>query len=74
MNHQFKYFCGVKPNKNVSRTVYLTPKSSLIFAFKSSPLKSIPTTFLLDATGKVVAIDLRGDDLKVKIKELLGVK
>ena len=33
----------------------------------------IPTTFLLDATGKVVAIDLRGDDLNAKIKELLGV-
>ena len=31
----------------------------------------IPTTFLLDATGKIVAIDLRGDDLKAKIKELL---
>ena len=34
----------------------------------------IPTTFLLDATGKVIAIDLRGDDLNAKIKELLGVK
>ncbi|WP_293891052.1 TlpA disulfide reductase family protein [Flavobacterium sp.] len=31
----------------------------------------IPTTFLLDASGKVVAVDLRGDNLKVKIKELL---
>lgn len=34
----------------------------------------IPTTFLLDATGKVVAIDLRDDKLKAKIKEFLGVK
>jgi thiol-disulfide isomerase/thioredoxin len=34
----------------------------------------IPTTFLLDATGKVIAIDLRGNDLKAKIKELLSIK
>ena len=30
----------------------------------------IPTTFLLDANGKVVAQDLFGDNLKAKIKEL----
>ena len=34
----------------------------------------IPTTFLLDAKGKIVAIDLRGNDLKAKIKELLSIK
>jgi len=34
----------------------------------------IPTTFLLDATGKVVAVDLRGEDLNAKIKELLSIK
>jgi alkyl hydroperoxide reductase subunit AhpC len=34
----------------------------------------IPTTFLLDASGKIVAIDIYGDDLKAKVKELLGVK
>lgn len=34
----------------------------------------IPTTFLLDEKGKVIAIDLRGDDLKSKIKELLNIK
>ena len=34
----------------------------------------IPTTFLLDASGKVVAIDLRDEDLKAKTKELLSVK
>lgn len=34
----------------------------------------IPTTFLLDASGKVIAIDLRDEDLKAKIKELLSVK
>ncbi len=34
----------------------------------------IPTTFLLDASGKVMAIDLRDEDLKAKIKELLSVK
>lgn len=34
----------------------------------------IPTTFLLDENGKVVAIDLYGDDLKSKIKELLEIQ
>ena len=34
----------------------------------------IPTTFLLDANGKVVAQDLFGDNLKAKIKELLSIK
>jgi hypothetical protein len=34
----------------------------------------IPTTFLLDGDGKIVAIDLYGEDLKSKIEELLEVK
>lgn len=34
----------------------------------------IPTTFLLDARGKVVAIDLRGEALNIKIKTLLRIK
>ncbi len=34
----------------------------------------IPTTFLLDASGKIVAIDLRGEDLKAKISALLTAK
>lgn len=34
----------------------------------------IPTTFLLDANGKVIAKDLYGDDLKEKIKEQLEIK
>ena len=37
-------------------------------------ITQIPTTFLLDSTGKIVAIDLRGDDLKLKVKELLEIK
>ena len=37
-------------------------------------VKSIPATFLLDASGKIVARDLRGDELKAKVKELLGVQ
>ncbi len=37
-------------------------------------VNQIPTTFLLDATGKVVAINLIDDDLKAKIKELLSAK
>jgi peroxiredoxin len=34
----------------------------------------IPSTFLIDASGKIVAIDLYGDSLKAKIKELLEIK
>jgi len=35
-------------------------------------IEQIPTTFVLDATGKIVAKDLRGDELKAKVKELLS--
>lgn len=35
-------------------------------------VQSIPATFILDATGKVVAQDLRGDELRTKILELLA--
>jgi peroxiredoxin len=35
-------------------------------------VKSIPATFILDAKGIIVARDLRGDELKAKIIELLG--
>ena len=35
-------------------------------------VQSIPATFILDASGKVVAKDLRGGELKAKIKELLS--
>ncbi|UPT72342.1 MAG: TlpA family protein disulfide reductase [Flavobacterium sp. JAD_PAG50586_2] len=37
-------------------------------------ITQIPTTFLLDANGKIVASDLRDDELKAEIKELLGIK
>ena len=32
---------------------------------------SIPSTFLLDKTGKVVAVDLDGEELEKKVKDLL---
>ena len=35
-------------------------------------VKSIPATFVLDATGKIVAKDLTGAALKAKVIELLG--
>ncbi|OYQ38371.1 hypothetical protein CHU92_05345 [Flavobacterium cyanobacteriorum] len=35
-------------------------------------VKSIPATFILDASGKVVAKDLRGAALKAKVAELLN--
>lgn len=39
---------------------------------KKYNVKSIPATFILDASGKIVAKDLRGEELKAKVKELLG--
>lgn len=35
-------------------------------------VQGIPATFLLDASGKIVAKNLRGEELKAKVKELLG--
>lgn len=35
-------------------------------------VKSIPATFILDANGTIVAKDLRGDELKAKVEELLA--
>lgn len=37
-------------------------------------VEEIPATFILDAKGNIVAKNLRGDELKAKVKELLGVK
>ena len=39
---------------------------------KQYNVESIPATFILDSSGKVVAKDLRGDDLRAKILELLA--
>ncbi|MES2747373.1 MAG: TlpA disulfide reductase family protein [Bacteroidota bacterium] len=35
-------------------------------------IEQIPTTYLLDSTGKIVAKDLRGAELKAKVVELLS--
>ncbi|NRT10796.1 peroxiredoxin [Flavobacterium sp. 14A] len=35
-------------------------------------VEAIPATFILDATGKIVAKDLRGAELKAKVLELLN--
>lgn len=37
-------------------------------------ITQIPTTFLVDANGKVVAVDLSNEELKAKINELLTTK
>jgi thiol-disulfide isomerase/thioredoxin len=39
---------------------------------KQYKVESIPATFILDAKGNIVAQDLRGEELKAKIKELLA--
>ncbi len=35
-------------------------------------VEQIPTTFLLDANGKFIAKDLQGENLRIKISELLS--
>ncbi len=39
---------------------------------KQYNVEAIPATFILDASGKVIAKDLRGADLRNKITELLS--
>lgn len=39
---------------------------------KQYGVESIPATFILDASGKIVAKDLRGNALRAKIVELLA--
>jgi len=39
---------------------------------KQYGVQGIPATFLLDASGKIVAKNLRGEELKAKVKELLS--
>lgn len=41
---------------------------------KQYGVNSIPATFVLDANGKIVAKNLRGDALKAKVEELLNAK
>ena len=41
---------------------------------KTYEVNQIPTTFLLDASGKIIAVDLRGPDLEAKISILLSQK
>jgi hypothetical protein len=35
-------------------------------------VQAIPKNFLIDPTGKIIAQDLRGDDLTAKLEEVLG--
>ena len=39
---------------------------------KQYGVESIPATFILDSSGKIVAQDLRGPELRAKILELLA--
>ena len=41
---------------------------------KQFNIQAIPATFILDEKGIIVAKDLRGDELKAKVQELLGAK
>ena len=37
-------------------------------------VEQIPSTFILDSKGNIVAQDLRGEELKAKVNELLAAK
>ena len=39
---------------------------------KQYSIEGIPATLLLDANGKIIAKDLRGEELKAKVASLLG--
>jgi hypothetical protein len=39
---------------------------------KQYKVESIPATFILDASGNIVAKDLKGSDLRQKVAELLA--
>ena len=41
-------------------------------AAKDYAVQGIPSNFLIDAQGKIVARNLRGEDLYKKVEELLG--
>ncbi len=43
-------------------------------AAKLYAVNSIPANFLLDETGKIIARNLRGEDLYNKVNEILGTK
>jgi thiol-disulfide isomerase/thioredoxin len=44
------------------------------FTIGYEDINSFPTTFLLDAEGKIIAVDLRGDALMNKLKTLMAAK
>jgi peroxiredoxin len=53
----------------VSDLKYWSNQAALLYY-----VSSIPSNFLLDPNGKIVAKDLRGNDLENKLEELLGKK
>lgn len=55
-----------------SHVANLNPQADPIA--KSYNITSVPTTFILDANGKILARDLRGDELRAKVASLLDVK
>ena len=77
---------GVSLDKDVAKWKEAIAKDGLVWSqisnlkFWDEPIakqynvESIPATFILDASGTVVAKDLRGTELKAKITELLIAK
>ena len=75
---------GVSLDKDASKWKEAIAKDKLVWTqvshlkFWNEPIaiqyevESIPATFILDAAGNVVAKDLRGEELKAKIRELLS--
>ena len=47
-------------------------KGGAIEAFRLYGILSIPANFLVDPQGKIVATDLRGEGLEIKLAEIFG--
>jgi peroxiredoxin len=77
---------GVSLDRNKEEWISAIAKDNLPWTqvsdllFWNSPIaklyavNSIPANFLLDQDGKIVAKNIRGDELIIKVKELLGEK
>lgn len=75
---------GVSLDKDAAKWKEAIAKDKLIWTHVSNlkfwdepiaaqyKVEAIPATFILDASGKVVARDLRGAELKAKVLELLS--
>jgi len=71
---------SISNDKNKKDWAYATKKDSIIWASLHGDaevgakynVRFIPSNFLIDPTGKIIAVDLRGDKLGEKLKDIFG--